>query len=1099
MRCECSHDPRAGQGQVRVSVQFDPHDVRITRTPFGAVVALDGATNQGIEGGPALPRKTIKVAVPLMQWPTEVSVVRDQHLRLTEMPVFVAPVQPLRPGIFGHTGGHDVNNTTNTGIAPPAADLKPSTCRPHPDSERNQEFPEPFEAPPIVPPNPKLYEDAVRAPRPMAVPLTVQQIGLVRVAVVELNPIRYDAEGRLELCTSCELVVSYGAEPPLADRTLSHRALEARLGREIDPDTLVPHPAPVVTSKAQAVRFVQIARAEAVNGDMVVDYSPHWPELFLHSDYLIITDDSTWNAQKMTQEWAAPGLVAEFERLAHWKSSRGVSARVITISDIVGGRYGDFRSGSRDLQEVIRRFLKHAVPRWGVSWVLLGGDIDVVPIRTVAGGIEGHMAVGADDPPKDNTSFWTGTFLKMHVVNPGALWSASTMNVLVRPDTGQVIPYLAPGTSSPTGTGWYFTTSNSYATQSKSATSFVRVNGPASLLNATLQWLYPANTIPTDFYYSSLKSFVVSDLGFDLPFGGHFTLPYVWVPEHDWDGVGNGIYGQHTSSGDMDGVVMATDVSVGRAPVSSATQAKAFVDKVLAYEGFASPFGSLDPNWPRRVVIASSNWDERTVIGSTAAFPPADDRYHHGAGAAFSILKLANVPGSLSAELIAEISDADRRILPYNEAPGPGGRGWHFAKSATDLAVNEVIISLVFDNVHFPLPSPWIVVFGPAAELTPQRYILDVPAQDSSMADQEALREQLNAELPVYNSITRLYEDNLDLTPPQAAAGPVQYLTDARLTEALNAKPHIVSLSGHGNSGGCCGGSVALANSLTNGVYGFVAYADSCLTNQVDDEDAFSEALVYNPSGGAAGYVGNTRFSWVRVGDNFQRAFFHRLTATRHLGLLNDSRVALYGTTGFNTLYDRWAVFSLNLIGDPEMQVHRRPGRGLVISVDLGRKPIVVKVVEANPRRPPQPDPPPLAEILVHVRQGDRVMTATTDANGEARLDLSSFELGEIELTASGDEFIPHQVRMAITGPAWVEGTVVEIAHREGGDQTLVTLQTEAGRRRYNASGERPDYRLILDAVENACVSKAPIALMVESTEDGGTIERFRFRRPETA
>jgi hypothetical protein len=28
---------------------------------------------------------------------------------------------------------------------------------------------------------------------------------------------------------------------------------------------------------------------------------------------------------------------------------------------------------------------------------------------------------------------------------------------------------------------------------------------------------------------------------------------------------------------------------------------------------------------------------------------------------------------------------------------------------------------------------------------------------------------------------------------------------------------------------------------------------------------------------------------------------------------------------------------------------------------------------------------------------------------------------------------------------AWVEGTVVEIAHREGGDQTLVTLQTEEG------------------------------------------------------
>src|SRR5829696_4531597 len=196
MRCDCSYDPHAGQGQLRVSLEFDPRDVHIARTPFGALVALDGATSHGQEGGPALPRKTIKVVVPLMQWPTEVSVVRDQHLRLTETPIFVAPVQRLRAGIHGHGTDHDVE----TGAAPPPAPVKRSTCRPHPDGERGQEFPEPFEAPPLTLPNPKLYEDALRAPRPMAVPLTIQQIGLTRLAVIELNPVRLDGEGRLELC-----------------------------------------------------------------------------------------------------------------------------------------------------------------------------------------------------------------------------------------------------------------------------------------------------------------------------------------------------------------------------------------------------------------------------------------------------------------------------------------------------------------------------------------------------------------------------------------------------------------------------------------------------------------------------------------------------------------------------------------------------------------------------------------------------------------------------------------------------------------------------------------------------------------------------------
>jgi hypothetical protein len=98
----------------------------------------------------------------------------------------------------------------------------------------------------------------------------------------------------------------------------------------------------------------------------------------------------------------------------------------------------------------------------------------------------------------------------------------------------------------------------------------------------------------------------------------------------------------------------------------------------------------------------------------------------------------------------------------------------------------------------------------------------------------------------------------------------VQHLGSPRLQAALNAAPHIVSLSGHGSGNGCCGGSVWMASGLTNGDQAFIGYADSCLTNQVDSDDAFSEALVCAPNGGAVAYVGNTRFSY-GVGDNFQR------------------------------------------------------------------------------------------------------------------------------------------------------------------------------------------------------------------------------------
>lgn len=58
---------------------------------------------------------------------------------------------------------------------------------------------------------------------------------------------------------------------------------------------------------------------------------------------------------------------------------------------------------------------------------------------------------------------------------------------------------------------------------------------------------------------------------------------------HDWDLANNGLYGQHTGSANLDRVEMGADVGVGRAPVATAAEAGAFVNKVLAYEMLRRP------------------------------------------------------------------------------------------------------------------------------------------------------------------------------------------------------------------------------------------------------------------------------------------------------------------------------------------------------------------------------------------------------------------------------------------------------------------------------------------------------------------------------
>ena len=258
---------------------------------------------------------------------------------------------------------------------------------------------------------------------------------------------------------------------------------------------------------------------------------------------MIITDNQKWDPVTITPTAPVGDLVTTFQKLVNWKRRRGLTARVVTITDIVGGTYGDFKTGARDLQEVLRNFLKWAYTHWNVSWVLLGGDVGIVPVRIVAGDGCCVISVDATDPPDAKKSYWTGTYLKMNVTNLDWGWPGDWPLVLVNFATGAVIPYDSAGTSTVAIPGWYYTTDNTYATRTTTATNFVRVNGPAALINTTLQWLYRFNRIPTDLYYSSLV-------------GPDYSMPGL----HDWDLLDNEIYGQHPGGANTDGVSYAADI-----------------------------------------------------------------------------------------------------------------------------------------------------------------------------------------------------------------------------------------------------------------------------------------------------------------------------------------------------------------------------------------------------------------------------------------------------------------------------------------------------------------------------------------------------------
>jgi len=75
-----------------------------------------------------------------------------------------------------------------------------------------------------------------------------------------------------------------------------------------------------------------------------------------------------------------------FQVLADWKTKKGVPAKVVTVSWIMNNYPGV------DVQEKIRNFIKDVVDNWGTTWVLLGGDTNIIPERKGYGKVEGAAA-----------------------------------------------------------------------------------------------------------------------------------------------------------------------------------------------------------------------------------------------------------------------------------------------------------------------------------------------------------------------------------------------------------------------------------------------------------------------------------------------------------------------------------------------------------------------------------------------------------------------------------------------------------------------------------------------------------------------------------
>lgn len=116
---------------------------------------------------------------------------------------------------------------------------------------------------------------------------------------------------------------------------------------------------PGVQKAFAATEFSSMLASKLVSGGTMT--SPATAAATSKYDYLIITSNT---------------LEPNFKPLANWKTKKGVPSTIATVEYI----YAKFPGTDRP--EQIRNFIRHALKLWGVKWVLLGGDVNIIPART---------------------------------------------------------------------------------------------------------------------------------------------------------------------------------------------------------------------------------------------------------------------------------------------------------------------------------------------------------------------------------------------------------------------------------------------------------------------------------------------------------------------------------------------------------------------------------------------------------------------------------------------------------------------------------------------------------------------------------------------
>jgi hypothetical protein len=556
------------QKKIHITIRINKDEISLKKCGSFDIVRIDEGSPKGTAGEPALSWRKYYVAIPWDAVPKELQI-NDISIAPLARNIFVEPYQPNVP-----------------------------------DKGRMVEW---------IRPDPKIYESDAIFPRCFARIAGTRRIGGFAMAELDVCPFRYYPHSKkLKLIERMDLSLTYTQTGIQSEKILSLMTLRYERKSEARVKKLVLNPEHVL-------RFRSSESASASLSDLGINL----PTV----DYVIITSKL---------------LADEFNRLAKWRTIMGLRARVVTIEEIQSnsvpdtddgnGEYPKFKvdgvyndGGTRDLQEIIRNFIKWANVHWfsdnnpcldnNLGYVLLGGDVEIIPSRKglyLGDEKDGryryaisYSKLTQPDTNAPNVAYRLDeTTTRIYLKNRKDEWfDFNDKDKFIMVKNGVIIKYDENANASTLG--WHFVLDLINGGSTEDRTDFIEIRGPAQnhgLYDQDKSYFLvqdDTNYVETDLYYSDIS-----------------VVQYPPTGKHDWDADENGIYGEVYFIPDegkfsgWDEVNGFSDIHVGRAPVKTPEEAKVFIDKIIRYETYEydPDFGiTFPPDFAVSVLLGSSN------------------------------------------------------------------------------------------------------------------------------------------------------------------------------------------------------------------------------------------------------------------------------------------------------------------------------------------------------------------------------------------------------------------------------------------------------------------------------------------------------------